>query len=117
MRPATVTGHRLGMEPAIKDGFVFFPAVGAHFKRLHGRFLPVVWKVPDDGKPRATVGTVHKGIIHPGTRDFHIIATVAANSNVRTDLCNFTGNVMALENGKFPEYFIICRSDGNFFNH
>jgi hypothetical protein len=62
MGSAYRTGVGLGMISPMFDILVFPPALGAHVEGPHGRHGTIVRHVGDDGKARAAIGAIDKGV-------------------------------------------------------
>lgn len=82
MRPAMTAGYRLRVKTPVQDILIFFPAPWAHGEDVHGSLRAVVRDSPDDGKPRAAVGAVYKGIVDAVLLRLHIPEAISTNRDI-----------------------------------
>ena len=82
---AMIAGYRLCMKAPVVHIGIFCAAYFTHRKRLHGRFIPVVRQIPDDGEPRAAIGTVDERITDPVRLRSQILKTILAHGNIGAD--------------------------------
>lgn len=84
--PARGAGSGLGMEPAIAGVLILGPTCRAHGEPGHGRPLPVVWDVQDDGEAWTAVGAVEEGITTAAIlRVGQLLETVRAGGDIWRD--------------------------------
>jgi len=94
-RATVVTGHRLSMKTTVVHIPVFLFAHPAHPERGHGGVGPVIRQLPDNGKPRATMGAVDEGVLDAVRLTPHIREALRTYGYIRTNVRDLPGTVSA----------------------
>ena len=77
-----IAGHRLRMKSSVTDSSVFFSTIRTHRKSRHGCLFPVIGQITDDGKARAAMGTVYKGILQTMGLLLPVLQAFRANGDI-----------------------------------
>jgi hypothetical protein len=80
------------MKSAVFHIRIFVLTFFAHSESCHSGIGTVVWQSFDDGKTRAAVGAIGKGIVQTVPLPFHILKAVVTNGNIGTYLGDFVNN-------------------------
>ena len=59
--------------------------------------MPVIGKVPDNGKSRTAMGTVYQRIIDPVLLMLHVFQAFLAYSNIRTNLGHSVRDILTFQ--------------------
>jgi len=102
------TCHRLSMKPAVVNIGVFFAAIVTHNEFTHGGFFTIIRQVLYNSEAWSAIGAVDKRIIYSVGLCFHVVETIVANRNVRTDISYKIGYRVAFYNLKICKINKFC---------